>query len=182
MIFPRLIAICGYPGAGKSEVQRILEERYGVQPVDDGAPLREIAVKYFGLSWDDVRTQEGKRRSTGILNKNWVNRKLLGELGNSLEALLGAHIMPFMATRRLAANHSYSFGSVRRDQGRFYKEMDGIVVGVRRPGVGPSGNEFDQFDESLVDYWIENDGDLQKLSDHVDHLIAWAKAELAKAA
>lgn len=41
-----------------------------------------------------------------------------------------------------------------------YRARGGKIIGVRRPGVGPSRYEFDWFDESLVDVWIDNDGDL----------------------
>jgi len=37
------------------------------------------------------------------------------------------------------------------------------VLGVRRPGNAPSEFEFDHFDHSAVDLWIDNDGDLEAL-------------------
>jgi hypothetical protein len=61
----------------------------------------------------------------------------------------------------------YSFGSVRRDQGKVYKALGGAIIGVRRPGVGPSSFEFDRFDESLVDVWIDNDAGLKELREKV---------------
>lgn len=42
---PRYIALCGHPRSGKSEVQKILKDHYNVTPVDDGAILRETAMK-----------------------------------------------------------------------------------------------------------------------------------------
>jgi len=167
MKLPHIISISGFPGSGKSEVQRILKDVYGVQPIDDGDPLRKFAIQRFGMSHDDVYTQEGKKRSTDILGKSWVNRKALGELGNVLEATFGAHIMPFMATRNLDPALSYSFGSVRRDQGKFYKNMGGVAFGVERPGTPPSPHEFDQFDRSVIDCWVINDGTLEDLAQSV---------------
>ena len=41
----QLIALCGIPGSGKSEVQRILHQRYNVQPIDDGWPMRDFAIR-----------------------------------------------------------------------------------------------------------------------------------------
>jgi hypothetical protein len=53
---------------------------------------------------------------------------------------------------------SFSFGSVRRDQGAFYKAAgETLIIGIRNPLAPPTGNEFDTFDESIVDIWIEND-------------------------
>ncbi len=164
MHIPKYIALCGNPKAGKSEVQNILLSQYGVTPVDDGLVLREFCVKNLGLTWDDVQTQEGKARHTTVLDKHWQNRDLLGTLGKQLEDMFGEHIMPYIATRRCADGHSYSFGSVRKTQGQFFREAGGVVVGIRNPVAAPSGFDFDKFDESLVDYWIHNDAQSRGLS------------------
>lgn len=156
MKIPKLIAICGYPGAGKSTVQKILADKYSVQPVDDGLALRRFCVDSLGMSWDDVQTAEGKSSFVEILGKRWQRRKILGEIGNQLEEMFGDHIMPFMATRSLEPSKSYSFGSVRKNQGEFFRQAGGVVIGVRNWAVGPSPHAFDRFDEDLVDVWIEN--------------------------
>lgn len=155
--YPQLIALCGNPGAGKSEVQKILQAEFSYQPIDDGMPMRHFCVQSLGMKWEDVLTQEGKAGTVEILGKTWVRRDILGQLGNVFEDMFGEHIMPFMATRNLNPMGRYSFGSVRRDQGAFYKKLGGIVMGVRNPLAGPSIYEFDRFDENLVDIWIEND-------------------------
>lgn len=170
MILPHIIAICGNPTSGKSEVQRILATK-GVYPIDDGEPLRRFAVDSLGLLPADVRTQEGKLRATAILDRDWEHRKLLGEFGKKLEELFGPDIMPFMATRKLDPNVSYSFGCVRRKQGWFYKRLGGVVLGIERPGVKPSGNDFDEFDKTAVDHWIPNTGSLQDLHESVIHTL-----------
>jgi hypothetical protein len=164
---PHLIALCGFPKSGKSEVQRILSERFGVHPVDDGYCLRQFAQQHLGLSHDDVYTQEGKARRTEVLGHKWQNRDILGTLGAQLEAMFGEHIMPWIACRGLDRSQSYSFGSVRKTQGGFFKQKGGVVIAVRRPGVAASPFAFDAFDESLVDIWIDNDGDLAALEDKV---------------
>lgn len=164
MHIPRYIALCGNPGAGKSTVQQILHEKHGVQPVDDGHAIRAIAVEQMGLTWDQVRTQEGKRETVTIAGKDWIVRDLLGQIGNHLEALLGPHAMPFLAERQVADKPgSFSFGSTRRDQGAFYRERQGVVIGIRSPKAPPSRFEFDRFDPACVDIWIDNDGESLRL-------------------
>ncbi|GLQ53578.1 hypothetical protein [Devosia nitrariae] len=164
MEFPRLIGICGHPGSGKSEVQRILQSAFGYEPADDGWPLRDIAIRHFGLSLDDVTTQAGKCRWTSVTGSRMQHRDILGRLGNALEHAFGHQIMPWLACQSLDPGRRYSFGSVRRDQGKVYKALGGAVIGVRRLGVGPSEFEFDRFSEEIVDVWIENDGGLNHLS------------------
>lgn len=162
--YPKLIAICGHPKSGKSEVQRLLHSSFGYQPVDDGLPMRAFCVENLGMRWDDVTSQEGKAGHVEILGRRWQRREILGVLGNHFEAMFGQHIMPFMATVGLEHDKRYSFGSVRRDQGLFYRERGGLILGVRNPDAPPSPFEFDRFDESLVDIWIDNDFQIQKLS------------------
>ena len=190
---PRFVALCGNPKSGKSLVQEILLNNYGVQPIDDGGPLREFAVNNLGLTWDQVRTQEGKLEMVEILGKSWQVRKILGELGNVLEAMFGKHIMGYMAVARCSGTiGSFSFGSVRRDQGKYYKAAgDAVVIGIRNPLALPTGNEFDTFDESTVDVWIENDAlakgmtpfegrkDLEKKIHQIVIDLTWAKAAAA---
>lgn len=163
-LIPHLVGLCGNPKSGKSEVQKILNKRFGVIPIDDGEVLRQFCIDYLGLSYDDVYSQEGKARYTEILHRNWQNRELLGELGNRLEEMFGNFIMPFIATRPLNDKYSYSFGSVRKNQGLFYKERGGLIIGVRNPLALPSGHQFDLFDEDIVDFWIDNDAQARGLS------------------
>jgi hypothetical protein len=163
----RYIALCGNPKSGKSTVQKILHDRYGVLPVDDGLCLRDFAMRHLGLTLLDVSTQEGKTRHTNILGKSWENRKILGEFGAALENLFGEHIMPWVATRGLNGNGVYSFGSVRKTQGHFFKEQFGreaVIVEVMRKGVGPTGNAFDAYDRSMVDMVIDNSGTVEELA------------------
>lgn len=167
----RLIALCGRPKSGKTEVQRILETIWGYEPVDDGYPMRDFAMRHLGLTKDQVYTQEGKASFVEIAGRRWQVRDILGQLGNQLEAQFGPDGIPFMAIQGLRAGKFYSFGCVRREQGAFYKKLGGIVVGVRRPGIEPSPFEFDRFNEDLVDHWIDNDGSIADLTSKVDALI-----------
>lgn len=161
---PHLIGICGHPKSGKSEVQRILSEEYGVHPVDDGHALRQFCQQHLGLSHDETHTQTGKAGHTTILGRRWQNRDILGTLGAQLEAMFGEYIMPWIATRGLDPNQAYSFGSVRKIQGDFYRQQGGLILAIRNPLVHASPYAFDAFDESLVDVWIDNDAQARGLS------------------
>lgn len=102
------------------------------------------------------------------------HRDVLGRIGNALEQQFGENNLAWLATRHLDSTQRYSFGSVRLQQGIVYRAKGGVIIGVRRPGVGPSRYEFDRFDESLVDIWIDNDGRL----DHLEQRVICAMQEI----
>ena len=161
---PPFVALCGNPKSGKSLAQKILEDNFGYKPVDDGWPMRDFAMRHLGLTLEDVMTQEGKSRISNIDGTNWEHRKILGELGNKLEAMFGPHAMPYMAIAGCTPGELYSFGSVRRDQGAFYQKRGGIVLEIHNPLAPASRYEFDQYDSSIVDSVIFNDAQSKGMS------------------
>jgi hypothetical protein len=165
---PLLVGLCGYPKVGKSTVQQTLKEQFGLLPVDDGRPLRDIAKLLFGLTEEQVTTQEGKASYVTIGDKTWQVRDILGTLGDILEQTFGQQVIPQCCIRKAledweqsskdgdSFHTGYSFGSVRKIQGKSYLEAGGEVVEVTRDGAGPSGYAFDEYDKSYVTKTIHN--------------------------
>lgn len=167
----RLIALCGAPGAGKTEVQNYLRDTYGVTPVDDGHPLRDFAMRHLGLSKWHVSTQEGKASMVFLPGgKTMTVREALGELGNKIEDLFGPDAIPEMALMQACEPRAYSFGSVRREQGRVYKERGAVIVEIRRPGC-EIVNEFDRYDPQYASILIHNNDTLERLHHRVNFLL-----------
>ncbi len=169
MSLPRYIGICGHPKSGKSLVQEILQKDYGVTPVDDGEVLREFAIDYFGAQHADVYTQEGKAKLAYWPNgdpiiddrdgSHMTWRQVLGRFGAQLEDLFGEFAMPMITCAPLdLSGGPYSFGSVRKKQGGYYRRHGGVIIEVQNPLAKPSGNDFDLYDETLVNHSIYNDG------------------------
>jgi hypothetical protein len=156
---PRFIALVGNPKAGKSLVQDILRDNYGVAAIDSGGPLRQIAMQQYGLTHDQVYTQEGKLEYVEVLGRRWQVRELLGELGNRFEKMHGDWATPWMAVRQIPAADDRTFcdASCRKTQGNFYKSLGGVVIGIHNPLAGPSPYAFDAVRTDIPDYWIEND-------------------------
>lgn len=175
---PRFIAICGNPTSGKSTAQTILHNALGYVPVDDGRPLRDIATKWLGLTEQQVTTQEGKLEMVEINGRPWQVRDVLGEIGNAMEEKFGGDVIPLMAMQHYGllgeiSRGGYSFGSVRREQGHFYRRHGGMVIEIARPGVEPSGFEFDRYDLNAVNATVWNDGSLQQLEDRLTYAVRW---------
>jgi dephospho-CoA kinase len=161
------IALCGAPGAGKTTVQTILKDEFGVEPVDDGRVLRDIAIQCFGLTEDQVYTIEGKRSYINFLDQEWQIRQILGEIGRSLENLFSEHIVPHLTVQKYCTDPSknYSFGSVRRSQPEYFNKVGGLVVEILRDGC-VSKYDFDEY-HGRMDLTIENDGTLDELRSQI---------------
>lgn len=159
---PKLIGISGYPTAGKSETQNSLQKLFGVVPIDDGWPLRQFAMEHLGADEWHVRSQTGKREKVKVIDTEMEWRQFLGRLGNALEREFGEHIMPFLAVENITAANdddgAYSFGSVRKTQGVYFRKLGGYILEVINPSVGPSGNDFDLYDRSLTTHSLLNEG------------------------
>jgi hypothetical protein len=164
---PPFIALCGNPKAGKSEVQKILERNFGYSPIDDGHIIRRFAIDWLNLPENLVYTQEGKASYVEIAGKKWQVRDILGTYGRKLEEMFGEHAMPMFALNMTKPGGLYSFGSVRKTQGGYYKQRGGVVLEIRNPSALPSPYAFDRYDESLIDGWIVNDGTLRDLEERV---------------
>ena len=179
MNLPPIIALCGWPKAGKTTVQKILADLYDVVPLDDGLPLREIAVQYLGLTHDQVTTQIGKAATVGINGTPWIARDVLGELGNALEEKFGGDVIPLMAVNRFGLDNPagpnrhqpVSFASVRRQQGWFWRKRGALVIEVVRPGT-EMGAEFNRYDPDAAHCVIVNDGSLDDLPERVQYALS----------
>jgi len=155
---PRYIALCGYPKAGKSEVQKIISERYGFLAIDDSKPLRDAVKILYNLTDWHVTTQEGKATVIKAGDERMTVRKALGDLGKYLEAKDPYHL-PRLAIATASAAHpgaDFVFASVRRDQPLFFRQTgEALVIEVTRAGTSAL-NDFDDYDRSCLDFSIDN--------------------------
>lgn len=171
---PHFIALCGYPGSGKTTVADFLVERFGARLVDDGRVLREAAMALYGLAWEDVYTQEGKAKRIEVCGKLYTHRQLCGHLGNLLEGFYGEQFVPEQTYRQLDAEAQplpplCVFPSVRKTQGITHHARGGMIIEVIRAGCAPE-NDFDHYDTGLVDHTIVNGGSLDDLRRQVAHV------------
>lgn len=162
---PRLIALCGNPGSGKSTAAKIICDLYGHKLVDDGLPLRQIAMTYLGLTKEQVFTQAGKSSFVTLNSAVWQVRDILGRLGNAFEAAIGGDIIPIMSHNLLDPAKSYVMGSVRREQGHYWAKQGALVLEIVSPIAGPSSFDFDRYSASAVHRTIHNSGPSLELTE-----------------
>lgn len=164
----KIIGICGHPQHGKSTAQCFLEP-LGVQPVDDSEPLRRLTMERYGLTWDDVSTQQGKAKQVfRPEHGDHVSvRRALGDLGKEYEAEHGPNYWMERAISSIDGSSPVSFGSVRMGQAHAIRAAGGFVIAIYDPRRPLSGFDFDQFDREAVDVWIHNDFHLWQLEHRV---------------
>lgn len=163
---PKLIALCGPPKAGKSTVQKILHETYGIEPHDDARLLRQTAMRVYGFTWEQVSTQEGKASIVEIAGKRADVRHFMGELGLAIERIHGSNFFPWRELEHLKSVYGpnfergpiLSFGSARLEQPRFFRENGALVIEVLCDKVQASRNPYDVYDGSPAHIVIRNPG------------------------
>ena len=172
-----LIAVCGWPGAGKDEIANTLNLLYGFRRIDDGLCLRQAVPYLFDCNSVDPFTREGKDKIVDTVEGRKSVRYLLGTLGDALEDYFGEFFMPYNAVRQARqveeeeGNRNFVFPSVRKNQGVYYKRQGGYVVEVERPGIEPSSHKFDQWNRDIVDAVIVNDGTVEDLKNSAARLM-----------
>lgn len=162
---PPFIAVCGDPHSGKTEVQHILQQDYGVIAIDSARIIRDTAKLLYGLTESDVSTQTGKAIMTKVGDRFYTVRELIGRVGCFLEAQHGEHAVIELTLRTLSDFHrrhlecggSLSF-SVRMRQAALLRDAGGVCLGVRSSRGIPSHLASDHYEVSLIDHWIEHDG------------------------
>lgn len=160
---PPIIGICGYPTHGKSTAQRFLTA-LGVEALDDAKALRQRVCNEFGLTWEQVTTQEGKLQVVpGIGGQLMTVRQLLGDYGQIHgEQLHGPNYWVEIAIDDLRAEgitHPVSFGSLRRSQASAVRDAGGFVIAIHDPRKPMSEHYFDEYDYDYLNVMVMNDGD-----------------------
>ncbi len=174
---PRVVGLQGYGGSGKSEVRRILEKRgYVARHIKE--PIAEMAYQlliYSGLSVMEAEMH---------IDVSY-KRDPIPELGNRS----ATEIQQFLGTSfgrdfidpdiwlniwcRWADGELANGGRVVQESVRFANEADairvrgGIVVEVRRPGVGPVNGHVSESLPTTPDFVIQNTGTLADLESKV---------------
>ena len=141
--------------------------------MDDGLPIRISGMNRFGLTWDQVSTQEGKMEICFAFGRQMEVREILGLIGKESEDS-NPGFWAEEAIRLLwedGKSGPVSFGSVRRTQGRSYLKRGGIVLEIFNPRQPLSPYDFDEYDREAVTHRIVNDGTLSDLRENVRSIV-----------
>lgn len=158
----QIIGFCGHPQHGKTTAQNYLKREFGVTKLDDSHELRVLSMYAFGLTEEEVTSQEGKSSLIPAYGKIITVREAMGLLGKEYETKYGDNYWIERAIQNMTIDGPVSFGSIRMSQGRAVKDAGGIVVCINDSRKMNSDNDFDQFDLDLIDYTVHNSGSIEQ--------------------
>lgn len=159
-----LIGFTGYAGSGKDTAARVLIAR-GWKRIAIADPIREMTLKVYphlqptvqAIGWDKAEQIPDVREA-------------LQCVGVAAREAISEDVWLDIVNRKWAdTRHPVVVTDVRFDNEAEWVRWHGFVVSVRRPGVGPvNGHASEQgVSPELVDYVIENDGNLGQLHESV---------------
>lgn len=156
---PKLVAVIGYPHAGKDTVAKILMETFGYKRIDDGLPIRKTCMVYFNWSWEDVSTDKGKDEIVHVRGVPETRRKVMQDVGRLMEETYGEDVLPRAAIGRISLEKldgCFVFPSVRMKQGWIYRQSGGLIIEVTRNGCVWDGTVTENYDRSSAHASVHN--------------------------
>lgn len=156
-----LIGLVGKPHSGKSEVRFILEN-LGFQAINTKSSLAMACHELTGVPVAQFQTQEGKE----TLYKGIPLRQVMGRVQDSLEAMFGDYHTIEVALEKydIWGETNLVLDSLRKTQPR---QWPGKIVEVCSHHSLDTGNPFDYYDDSTVDYRLMNSGSLGDLEANI---------------
>lgn len=179
------IGLVGYATAGKSEVARILNEKYGYTRYSFSDPLCEalLAIDPW-IPEDDSWLVSAwplnnlAKLSNIVRDYGWTKTKTIPEVRRLLQKLgteagrdiHGQDCWVYIADEKVGHLHNVVFENVRFDNEVDYvRDNGGTIWRVLREGVGPvNGHRSDMIDEIVYDLQIDNSGTVEELEESVD--------------
>lgn len=163
-----VLGLCGEPGAGKTEVRKILSQKFNFSVINSKIAIYKMASELTGLDIDEFINPDTKN--------NYFNgirlRTILAECGYVSESLFGR---TYLIQQQLEANKvskrlercDFVIDSLRMNQPTmlYAKGLIDGVLHIVNPAVKPSEQVYDEYDLTGVKHIVVmNDGSLEELT------------------
>lgn len=160
-----LIGLVGNPGSGKSAVRFMLEKQFGFEVINVKIPIIRACYELTGVPFEQFTTQAGKEQ----LYKGVPLRNLMGEVGAVMERMFGVyHTIDIGLQGYDLINGNFVVDSLRMEQPLSFP---GKVVEIVSERSINTGNYFDQYDRTRIDYTINNDGTIGELEPKIARML-----------
>ena len=159
-----IIGITGFANAGKDTTADYIIRKFNYfKKISFADPLKQILINYFGLTYNDVYTTEGKNS----YNQFWkmTNREIMQKVGTDAMRKGFCFDVWVKVTENILLkypNQNFIIPDIRFDnQAQMVKRNGGIVIKVNRVGFGgivQSRHQSEQpISNNLIDFNIKND-------------------------
>lgn len=196
---PPLIGIVGAAGAGKDTVADYLVEEYGCQKYASGDPIKDVAMRHYGMSHEDCYTHRGKasthaylrtsdlsdddRRKipNGFTDRPVLNREVLELIGDKMNALDPLVLMRPMAVQAEKTGRPQVDPCTReKAQAQFIRDRGGVIIYVSCPQAETQVPEDAHhsavfYKETRYDFVVDNDHattDFETLRERIDSVVS----------
>ncbi|WP_243368844.1 hypothetical protein [Microvirga solisilvae] len=179
---PRLIGLMGYAGAGKSEVAKRLRDRHGflsphiIRPVK---AMMEGLLQEIGYDAETIaRYVDGDLKRAVIpelgVTSTFAQQTLGTEWGrNCIRPDLWLSLWLRKIEAALLSGARIVQESVRfKEEAEAIRARGGVLIEIRRPGVGPQSDHASEILPGVPDLVIENEASIAALQVQVDRLMS----------
>lgn len=172
----KIIGITGNANSGKdTTADYILSLNQSFKKIAFADPLKNMVIQYLFLTKDDVFTTQGKNR----FNEYWgmTNRQILQKVGTDAMRKGFCYDIWVKITQKILLNNknqNFIISDVRfLNEAEMIKRNGGIIVRIKRNYhiVQCNHQSENPIDSNIVDYEIENYGDLQQLYKNIQNVL-----------
>lgn len=167
---PKVIALCGLAGSGKSAAAAYLIENHNYKLVKFAAPLKKM-LSALGLTLADIEGEHKETPNPILCGK--TPRHAMQTLGTEWgRQLIGPEfwttVWKHHAQLALAAGHGVIVDDCRFDNElRVVNEMGGVAIKIERPGVRPVNAHVSENGINTELPVVVNDADIPTLVSRV---------------
>ena len=178
-----IIGLTGHLESGKSTLANSIKEHHtegGVLIMAFARPLKDMCRDYFGFSYEDLYTSEGKTK----LNSFWniTPREFMQRLGQGLRDAICPDVwVKLMEQRILEKKNTYRTiicDDIRHpNEAELIHKLGGVTVRIHRPEheakyVGIKNHPSEQeLAPEIIDYEVFNTGDPEQMYQALKTLI-----------
>lgn len=165
-----VVGLCGYPGAGKSEVRKILVKNHDFEDINSKSVIYGMAAMATGLTEKHFYDPALKNNTfNGV-----THRRIAGTLGLQIESMFGGDYLigKALENHKVAARtKNFVVDSLRMSQPLLLRDRMIIAEIVNPLILTPGENTFDDYYKVDDRFIIENKGSLEDLEREVELFI-----------
>ena len=177
----KIIALTGPKGSGKDTVARLIAQQYeNVITIAFADPIKEVIQDLFDLDKSNIGHYDDFKRTTlrynlpGYSELGVSARHVVREIGMLMRSYDDKQFTDYVCDAILTQPEKIWIVTDLRFDNEYMKlkQLGAKIINIKRPNYEYDGHITERgFNESLVDYQLMNDGNLQYLNTRVGSVV-----------